>query len=197
MSKMKNAPETVSAPVSSIVVPEIDLSLGSKAKLVRTWYQAKEEYPQREPLWVLPLRRSADVRSLFPATLPGQEVTPLFVWALMLMRPVHAADAVLWERDEQASGAAGDVVFFFEPAALRDFLAANARASKPVGIHALGKKLVPSKRQGGRKVAAWQWEAFEYPHSVKAPIAAHQILMPTPEEAYPALPAAAPEDSAE
>ncbi len=148
-------------------------------KLTRVWARPIEN---ARPLIGLFLKRSGDVRSLFPSDLPGQENTALYVWAVELLADYASdpeATCCLNEGDKPVSMAAGSLIYMFEPRTLRDALASVSQARHPMWLRSVSLEPHPKKR--GRKM--WVWEAKRIERPVRSLIGVDNAVLPTAETA--------------
>lgn len=171
MSKEKTATATKPTMREGFVPEE-----SRDVELSRAWYQPEPG----SVIHFLPLRRSDDVRELFPPTDPKQpNDRAKHLWLCELMGP-----AMLFRDQEPFQGNAGDVFLMFEPnkPGIRDMLRTARDNALAVTLINEGKKSVFLKRQGTKR-DVWQYKARINPKPF-APLSNVALLsMPTAEDA--------------
>ena len=144
-------------------------------ELSRAWYQPEAG----SVIHFLALRRSDDVRELFPPTDPTQKNDRAkHLWLCELMGP-----AILHKDQKPFQGKAGDVFLMFEPnkPGLRDLLKAACKTGNPVTLINDGKQSVFLKRQGTKR-DVWQYRARIVPKPFEPTCSPALLTMPSAED---------------
>lgn len=156
-------------------VPDFNPADFAKVELSRLWFRAA---PGIEPLYCLPLARSENVRELYPSSYKANQHSPLHVWAVELIWSyAKQREGGIVRDGEPVEGKRGDIVFLFEPARVRDFLARSHKAQIGIALRPIGKREIKSREHG--MVQAWQWEAMANPIKLAATIDPSVLMLPT------------------
>lgn len=147
------APLALTTPDGAIVSTdgriEIDDKDFSEVSLTRKWWQNEKG---QKPIYLLPFRRSDNVRHLFQSKLEGSKDKPLHCWASHLVRDVKAEDRCLFADGKACDGVAGrgveSVVFSFENARLAPLFAEAAARGFVIRIASVQKDMVMHRRLG-------------------------------------------------
>lgn len=147
----------------------------------RVYYQAREN---QNPLYLLPLRVSDDVRKEYKSKYPqpaGQEPTPLFLLAFEVMKSVEVGDNCLFQNKVPVAIPKGEVCFMLIPARLGFTIMAGLKQNMVIRVQATKK--VPIQNRAGLDVMAWDFKASVLTqYKVLTQVNTEAIIMPQGEE---------------
>jgi hypothetical protein len=182
MSKMKSKAASMHAPEAEpreggIEREPFDDAEFQNVDLLRTWYQPAAG---QRPIFLLPLARSENVRSIFPSKFPGQSNRPAHVWACELWLSTKETDLSTYRGQRPCAAEAGTVVYVFEHSLL---VAAFHRAWEleyVLRLYSPGKKEIRSRRFGD--VKTWDYRVGIRPKQVVSSVGEGLLLLPSVEK---------------